>query len=216
MERLKFNIVNPNLYLYKNNNMLFIGFYSEGFISVSRTVDEVIGKHIGNLKVKESDLFLLTNGGKVKSSEKFEIPLEKYLNALETELKTGILSIVPHGAASELFDLGYSIKSVTMEYPSKVKEFIMLKEFLADPHKALYDFNNNNPLFLLDSQGTLSRINGLYEELASEMPDVIARFSVPGGYSSSSLGLKHIGVINIQQLKEGTDIEKARDDLIER
>ena len=208
---VKFDIVKPNLYIVGDE--VYFGINRQDVIPVSRTVDGIIGKHIGVLKVIESDLEVAEFGGHPKTKENYSAALTKYLDAIERRDKIGKFGGITDNDA-ELFGLGYVIDSQTIESGRDVDYWKNLQHDLDNPDKFFDEQEKNSPVFILDREKTLGEMKKLYEKLDADMPENHAEFSVVDG----EIRQQNLGRINFLQLKakDKTKIEEAKADLVER
>src|SRR3989338_7240293 len=109
-----FNVVNPNLYVVGDE--VYFGINDSDLIPLSRSVNEIVAKHIGNLNVREAS-FEAAEYGKSRGKQAYSIPLIKYLDAIERISKSnpGQWGSVTDGAA-QLFGLAFDILSIASKY----------------------------------------------------------------------------------------------------
>lgn len=217
---VKLNLIKPNL--YTTNNEVYFGIDGSDVIPVSRSVDEIIKKHIGILKVKESDLDA-TKFGKGENKEGiYRVPLTKYLDIVEKKFEPE--SIAEYGLTNDsarLFGLSYFIHAKTIEDNLETINWLKLEQYLIDPDKTFKACGESELVCILDREKTLEEMKKLHEKLGLNIPDNFAKFSMVTGqvpYEKDELKLQNLGVISFAQLKakDRTKIEEAKTTLVER
>lgn len=215
---VKFDIVRPNLYMVGDE--VYFGIDSSDIIPVSRSVDKIIEKQIGVLKVKKTNLEV-ADFGKSRTTEKvYDTPLRRYLDIREEQFKVGKIAGITNNAA-KLFDLGYLIDAQTVENGKDMNDWRLLQHDLANPDEDFDRFERNFLFYKLDREKTLKEMKKLYEELDQKTPDNYAEFVVVNGdipFSEHEIKTQHLGVVSFVQLKakDKTKIEEAKIDLVER
>lgn len=212
-----FNEIKPNLYVYNGN--IYVGIDAEGIVPASRDIDYIVGKHIGELRVKKSDLEVLLRGRtQARSDEKCDTPLKSFLDKAQVNdfLYNG--QIGPYSTA--LFNVGYFIDAQTFEKCEDIFDWEILGKALIQPDKMFDAFNRSQRYLRIDRERTLAESMKLFEELDSKMPLNFADFLVMNGYVQPGISenLPKVARIQFKQVKDknGQKIEEARQDLIER
>ncbi|MBS3080300.1 hypothetical protein J4221_02425 [Candidatus Pacearchaeota archaeon] len=221
---VKCEVVRPNVMSdnhASNDNRRYhrsiFGLYSHDVVQVSRDIDKIISQYIGELKVKESNLKSLKEGGRHKSNERFEVPLSKYLDVIVASLKHEPLSHIGISQEySKLFGLSYLIDAQNYEGDSDdIRHWRGLQLDLADLEKYFDDWEQQTTT-RFDRKRTLEEMKKHYEELDSKMPENFAGFCI-SDMSDNDEG-RYIGVINLTQLKakDSAQIDNAELALVER
>jgi len=119
---IKFDFVKPNLLV--EENWIYVNVPREQLIPFAKDVDEIVGRNIALLQVRERDMGVITDNDEKKKS-KNTIPLSEYLAAFKE-------SIGQHGALTnpsyELFGAGdYLVDAWTLEKsedvnPDKIRQ----------------------------------------------------------------------------------------------
>jgi len=217
---LKYNVIKPNLYIAEDE-VVFSADPSD-IISVARSIDEIVGKHISELKVKESDIETIRTGKSKLSKENTAptSPLREYLSALEEDREhTDAIRGITNDS-TKLFGISYLIHASTLRNPKEVIQWCALREMLIDPDKGFDEYENED-LFRLDRQKTLEQIKKLNEESSPKIPDNSAEFFVMCGSVRAKYllpELKNVGMIKLIQLKakDRTIIDNAKSELVEK
>nr|MBI4157014.1 hypothetical protein [Candidatus Woesearchaeota archaeon] len=217
--KLEYDVVKPNLYVVKDE--VYFGIDRSDVIQVSRSVNEVIEKHIGILKVKESDLEV-AKSGKCKNTKCYTVPFREYLDVIAKrglEEYTGFGGITNDAAA--LFDLNYLVAAATIESPKEMGLWKDIQRDLADPDKVFDEFDKRHLVGRVDREKTLGEMKRLYEELDSKMPENYAELAIVDGqiqHTEKTVKTKNLGVVYFRQLKakDKSMIEEAKADLVER
>jgi len=209
---VKFDIVRPNLYIVGDE--VYFGIKRQDVIPVGRTVDEIIGKHIGVLKVNESDLELVELRRPVTTKENCSVALTKYLDVIEGRYELGEFKGITSNEA-KLFDLGYVLAAQTIEEGGEdLNDWIALQRNLNNPDEFFDEYEKSNSVLRLDRERTLGEMKKLYKKLDADMPDNYAIFVIIDGKTMQ----QNFGMVDFLQLKakDKTKIEKAKADLVER
>jgi len=210
----KFDIIKPNLYTLGDD--VYFGIDPCDVISVSRSIDEIVKNHIGELKVRKSNLEVLRFGKSKEELKKYDAPLSAYLDALD---KSGWLVCGEEltNDYAKLFELGYVIDAETEEQGSDVTRWIRLRKDLAEPEKTFDEWDRQFLELRVDRQKTLELMKKVYEEIGQRVPDNYAELFVIDGRAPFS-GRKNLGRINLTQVKsqDRVKIEEAKSQLIER
>ena len=210
--KLEFDIIKPNLYMH-GDDIYFSADDSYNRISVSKFIDKVVSKHLGDLKVQESVLKLIKDDEEFEESKQYSVPLSEFLDVLEK--KNRFVAITNNSA--KLFDIGHLIDSQTNENSIDVRRYGKLKEILSNPDKH-FDESDERYLFdILDREKSLEKMKKLYNELDSKMLENNAEFLLLDGHFIPSNDSVPVGRICFSQVKtkDKTNIEKAKTDLIE-
>lgn len=216
---VKFNIIRPNLCV--TGDEIYFGIDSSDVIPVSRSINESIGKYIGVLKVKESDLDVAESEESKNTSKDYSVPLTKYLDVIERKSKYEFGKSEITNSSAELFGLTYVINAQTIENGYDVADWRALQRDLADPDKAFDKHDKSNLVYRLDREKTLKEMRKLHEELNPKIQDNYAEFAIVNEQIPSSektITPQKLGVINLIQLKakDKTKIKEAKADLVER
>ncbi len=218
--KLEFDIIKPNLYVA--GNAVYFSMDPSDIIPVSRSVDAIIRKHIGNLKVKELDMEVLESGRSKSNEDKDTIPLKKYLDSLGEKEKhrIGLYRGITNPSAN-LFGLSYIIQSQTTGNSRNLSLWRKLQEDLADSNETFDRYDKKYSVYRLDREKTLKEMKRLHEELSPKIPDNYAEFVVIDGHAASGeqeVETKNLGVITLSQFKakDKTNIEKAKSELVEK
>lgn len=217
---VKFDIIKPNLYVVEDE--VYFGMDASGVVPIGEFVDEVIKRHIGTLKVKESDIDIIQSGLRSKKTKgKYTVPLEKYLHVLNKNIRnSGRLKEITNEGA-KLFGLSYLIDAKTIENFQDMKNWREIKEDLADPEKLFDGFEEDTLVYRLDRKRTLEKMRKLNQELNPKIPDNCAELVVISGYVPSgkeTILRKNLGVVSFLQLKakDKTKIKEAKSELVEK
>ncbi len=212
---VKFDVVRPNLYFVGDN--IYFGIDPSDVIPVSRTIDEVVGKHIGVLKVQKFDFEAIVSGKAEKSATGYDTLLSRYLNAVAEKNPThfGITS-----SEANLFGLRYIIDAQTQEETRSIHEWRNLQRGLVNPDDTFDRMERDSPV-ILDRERTLEKMRKLYQELDSKMPENYADLFITVGElpaAEHNLKLQYVGRIILAQVKAGDEskIEEAKADLVEK
>ncbi len=212
---VKFDVIKPNLYVV--GDAIYFSMDNSDFIQATSSIDEVISKHIGILKIKESDKHVLLDG-KSKPSEVYTLPLKEYLGLLKMSLsdETGITY-----KDADLFGLGYIVDAQTIENSADMNSWRELKIDLVKPNEIFDKYEEEHGVFRIDREKTLDGMKKLYEELDQKMPDNYAEFYLVNGTirsSNENFKIQHIGRVLFLQLKaeNKNKIEEAKTDLIKK
>lgn len=216
---VKFDIVKPNLYVVEDG--IYFGIGASDVVPTGEFVDEVIKRHIGALKVNESDIDVIQSGLSKKTEEKYTVPLKKYLNVLEKETRnSGRLKEITNRAA-KLFELSYLIDAQTIENSQDMKNWREVQKDLDDPEKAFNEFEKERLVHRLDRNKTLEEMKRLHQELDPKIPDNYAELVIVSGhvpFGKETILRENLGVVNFLQLKakDKTKIEEAKSELVEK
>lgn len=217
--KVKFDIVKPNLYVV--GDKVCFGADPSDIISISRSIDEVVKKYVGDLKVKKSDVEVIKSGKSNKTERKYSVPLKIYLDALEEKTKYSGDFIGITDKSSQLFGLSHIIDAETIENGNDISQWRKLQKDLANPKKAFDEYDKKSLVYILDRKKTLKEMKELHQELDPRIPDNHAELVVVSGYVPSgekTPTIKNLGVVSFVQLKakDKTKIEKAKSQLVER
>src|SRR3989344_2412634 len=214
---VKYDIIRPNLYIEGNN----ISFSTDtsNIIRVARSIEEIVGKHIDELKVTETDLETIRTG-KCKSNKKPDVPLREYLNALEERNYMDDTRRLVTNNYAELFGMGYLVDASTLMNFREVKNWLSLQKDLANPDKMFDEFEEDSAIFKLDRLKTLEQMNRLNDELNSQIPDNYAGLFITYGISTAKYcppKSNGVGQISFSKLKakDETQINNAKSELVE-
>jgi len=216
---VKFDIVKPNLYVVEDE--VYFSMDHSDVVPIGKFVDEVIKRHIGTLKVKESDINIIQSGLSRKTERKYTVPLKKYLNVLNKEIRnSGKLKEITNKGA-KLFGLSYLIDAQTIENLQDMRNWRAIQEDLADPEKAFDEYEKDLLVYRLDRKRTLEEMRKLHQELNPKIPDNYAELVIVSGYVPSgeeTILKKNLGVVDFLQLKakDKTKIEGAKSELVEK
>lgn len=239
---VKFDVIKPNLYVV--GERILFGIDNSDVIPVSRSVNEIVKKYIGELKVMKADLEVAESGKGKKFERRYIVPLGKYLDALESPrglkrvakhmlnelfneseakyLSNELLPLsgVTHDAA-KLFGLDYLISAHTMETEEEWRNWETVQRDLADPEKAFDKYDKDNLVYRLDRKKTLQEMKKLYKELDSKIPDNVASLLVVNGHvpaSEQTVKQQSLGLVTFRQLKakDKEKIEEAKSQLVEK
>ena len=163
---VKFDIVRPNLYIVGDE--VYFGIKRQDVIPVGRTVDEIIGKHIGVLKVNESDLELVELRRPVTTKENCSVALTKYLDVIEGRYELGEFKGITSNEA-KLFDLGYVLAAQTIEEGGEdLNDWIALQRNLNNPDEFFDEYEKSELVLRLDREKTLREMKKLYDRLITK------------------------------------------------
>jgi hypothetical protein len=126
METKKIEVVQPNLHVRGNN--LFFSTDKNQALPACEYVDRIVAKHLGQLKVNELDLRIITERYvKGEKSGLFTVPLSDYLRKVSEIFRTlsegGILSLKMDSQESP----GYLVSALNLESVDDYCRFISLK-----------------------------------------------------------------------------------------
>lgn len=216
---VKFDIIKPNLYVVEDE--VYFSMDHSGVVPISEFVDEVIKRHIGTLKVSESDIDIIQSGLSKKTERKYIVPLEKYLHVLKKEIRNSeeLKGITNEGA--KLFGLSYLIDAQTIENLQDMKNWREIQKDLANPEKLFDEYEKDRLVYRLDRKRTLEKMRKLNQELDPKIPDNCAELMVVSGLVPSgkeTVLRKNLGVVNFLQLKakDKTKIKEAKSELVEK
>ncbi len=121
---IKFNLVKPNILV--DGNCVYASIPKDQVVSFARDVDEVVGRNIGTLHVRERDVGAVTKKKKKKKSKEI-VPLSDYLAVFEQNMDSTSVLTTP---AYNLFGAGdYLVDAFTLE-KGNVDEVRKTNEFL--------------------------------------------------------------------------------------
>lgn len=214
---VKLDVVRPNVIAKEvkcddNRTTYFTHFslYPDNFLSVCRDIGEIVSKHIGELKVMESDLEVVKFG---RSSKKggYNVSLKEYLTQAE---KTGKGVTSRH---SKMLELSYLIDSKTYEDDGKIDNWRRLQFILSNPEKLFDESDEKNRYWILDRRRSLEEMQKTHKELDSKIPNEVGWFkSIDAEYHLNKPCL--VGRVSLLRLKakDDSNIDNARLELIER
>jgi len=216
MTEVKFDVIRPNLYVCGDGSIFFGLDYNHKLFSVCKDVDRIIGKHIGELKVKRGDLEIMTLGEDKSRSKEFDTPLSEFFEAAEKYGKLGATNDF-----AELFGLGYKFDARNFDAHTDIANWRLSKEHLED--QELFDKfidKRNNEILKIDKEKSLESIKELYQKLDREMPEYFVEFDAIAGLVPT-VGdplIKLLARVRIEQVKaeDRSKIEECQSELIER
>jgi hypothetical protein len=208
METKKIEVVQPNLHVRGNN--LFFSTDKNQALPACEYVDRIVAKHLGQLKVNELDLRIITERYvKGEKSGLFTVPLSDYLRKVSEIFRTlsegGILSLKMDSQESP----GYLVSALNLESVDDYCRFISLKRFLEDPEKA---FSSIEQILKYDRKASLEAATRECERLAPQMPDNGAQLFVmacPNGAYFAALKLTQV------KSKDDSKIQETKKELVE-
>lgn len=239
MTEVKFSVVKPNLYVLDDQEVIF-GVDSSDVIRVSRSVDEVVRMHIGELRIRKSNLDTINTGsGILEDNKGYTEPLGAYLDAVEGEIKKRGTSEIAKGittSAARLFGLNYLINASTAQYPSEVAFWLGLQGMLKNADKIFVSGAEEevegdihiriDKLIIVNREKTLEKMRKAKSELDPKMPDNYAEFyMVRGEIPRTDMRVRseggresYVGRVGFQRVKaeDRTKIGEARSELVER
>ena len=214
MEEVKFDIIKPNL--YTRNGNIFIGLWTKNVVPVSEIVDEVIRKHIGELKVKDADLEIVRTGKTTREAGmEYTTPLNEFLNALkEKEYIKGGKHIT--NGFLEHFGVSWIIDAHTFSNATDLVYWQRLAIDLADPNKTFDEYERDNLVYRFDRERTLAEMKKLRQGLEQKIPDSSAELVIHRGeFFGENAYHGFIGFIEAKE--EGKPkVEQARTGLIDK
>jgi len=211
---VKYEVVKPNLYVRRD--CIYFSLDGSEVVSVSRDIDDIVSRHIENLRVKQSDLEVVRTG-KGNPTRRYEVPLSEFLDAVESNhYKEGRIT----DNTAMLFDLGYMVDAETFEDYEDIRTWIGLQGDIAEPDKLFDRLEENSQILKVDRERTLESMNKLYQELDQKMPRNYADFHIINGFVQHRLGFydKKVGRIFLKQVKteDRTKVEDCKSQLVER
>lgn len=218
---VKFDVIKPNLYTV-DDKIYFSIEESSDIIPACRSIDEIVKKHIGGLKVDKTTLEVAESSTKSKHKKtwKYNVPLNKYLDAVERKAEyKGICGVTNKDA--ELFGLGYFVDATTMEDTKNIFIYRALQRGLANP-KFFDEFEADSQIpFRLDRKKTSEEMKRLYQELEPKIPDNYAELVVIDGripFKEDKIKTAFLGFVGLEQLKakDKAKIEETKSELIEK
>lgn len=207
----KIEVMQPNLHVRRNN--LFFSTDKNQALPACEYVDRIVAKHLGQLKVDEGDLRILTEGS--VQAEKREplltVPLSDYLRKVSeifrTLSKDEMLSLKMDSQESP----GYLVSALNVESVDDYRRFRSLREFLEESEKVFS--KRENLILKYDRKASLEAAAKEYERLAPQMPDNGAQLFVmacpPNGAYFAALKLAQI------KSKDDSKIQETKKELVE-
>jgi len=210
MVEIKFDVVKPNLYVVGNS--VYFGVGDSEVIPACRTVDEVVGRHIGELKVRESDLRVVETHDCQDTSEVVSVPLSRYLDACEESGKTRMTN-----ADAKLFGLGYLVAASVFDDHLKIGKWFTHQIFLEHPNEGFDRWEECVSPIRADRDRTLDEMKRQYDEITAVLPEYDANLTViPGVVPLSREAF--VGRVSFGQLigKDAAKIDEAKSELVEK
>lgn len=227
MQEVTIQVVQPNVYIV--GSQIYFGIGAEDLVPVSRSVDEIVKKHIGTLMVPKQAADILEVGDVREGTKQGDIfPLSDYLLALERKLKhfryqgqyesnqqsTGIL--LPTHPFAERYGLQIAVDAETVEY----SQITRWKERMGlIPHfDAQCDAYEHDKSFLkIDRPRTLESLQKVHTESEGIMPEYYAKFYVLRVKDTLLLESALVGEITFEQIKakDKDHLELANKEILE-
>lgn len=213
---IKPNVLSDNTPSYNNRrcHRSLFSMHSGDVIQVSRDINEIISKYIGDLKVRESDLKVIKEQDVEKPSEKYEVSLLDYLDVIENRLRyNGLEKIGISNAFANMLGLSYLIIALTFDEVYDVQNWRKLQIILANPEETFDKKDKEDLVYKMDRKKTLEEMKKLYEELDRKMPENSAVFDI------MDMDFKrYVGYLRLVQLKakDSSQIDNTELSLVER
>ena len=209
--KVEIEVVRPNLHykeIEERSSSIYLGLRSNAIISVAQSIDDIVKKHIGELKVKESDLKVLESKIVHVSSPENTIPIGAYLKQLNKRYNFSLTN-----KFEEFFKLNYIIDSQTEENYWNIQTWLMLQRDLADPEKVFDNKDKGDLVFKIDRKKSLDSMKKLYEEIDPKIPTEYCGLFIMHGHDPREA----IGYISLTRLKgkDNIQIKKAESELME-
>lgn len=203
---VRFDVVTQNMHVI--DDILYFSMGSSDVIPVSRSIDDIVSKHIGALKVRKSDLETVKFREERLPTED-TAPLRNYLDVLEKKFEVGEFYSGVTTDAADAFGLGYTICATTGNIDD-LRLRSRIRDCLA--HLENFDRYEKEKLIVIDKQKTEEKLKALERQLDPQVLDSYVSFSVVPN------NIHFIGAVSLSQVKgEGrTKIERTKTDLIER
>lgn len=211
MVEIKFDVVNPNLHIVGDE--IFFGLDEVDVVSAARSIDEAVQRHIGVLKVTETDNEVVRLWLRRQKSHEYTIPLDEFLHYQERWLKEEKLGRITNDQA-RAFGLSYIIDAQTVKNWKEAEDWRNLQRDLANPDAAFDEKDAKNLVYRVDRTKTLDAMKAYHQRLDPDIPDNFAGLDVFSPITAKG----YIGRITFEQLKakDKTKIEEAKRELAER
>ncbi len=210
---VKYDIVKPNV--YSVDNVVYFSLGCDDAIPLAKDVDRIAGRNIGDLKVKKSDLELISDWKFKLTDREHTIPLKDYLDAYDRAHQAlGFQSGVTNREGN-LLGFSFNVCADTFRSRDNIKTWRALKRELSEPERVFDRYDEEQLIWKVDRTKTLENMRRVYQELDVKIPDNIAHFDVISFRQFSEMSL---GVVAFHQIKSETNkaIEKAKAELIDK